>query len=74
MSSSGAVATASPHKPYVTPYSEEVLDLPLVFEWVAGAPRLTYRDATATAPFRAVQFRERYTPDRSQGHDQPVPT
>ncbi|WP_440100003.1 hypothetical protein [Streptosporangium sp. H16] len=32
-------------KPYVTPYAEENLDLPLAFEWQAGAPRLTYRDA-----------------------------
>ncbi|MEU3168952.1 hypothetical protein [Streptosporangium sp. NPDC006930] len=32
-------------KPYVTPYAEENLGLPLAFEWADGAPRLTYRDA-----------------------------
>ncbi|WP_371784984.1 hypothetical protein [Streptosporangium subroseum] len=33
------------HKPYVTPYAEETLDLPLAFERAAGSLQLTYRDA-----------------------------
>ncbi|WP_433382845.1 hypothetical protein [Streptosporangium sp. CA-115845] len=45
MSNPGAVAAASPSKPYLTPYSAEVIDLPLVFERVAGVPWLTYTDA-----------------------------
>ncbi|MER6826901.1 hypothetical protein ABT352_13030 [Streptosporangium sp. NPDC000563] len=40
----GAVATQF-RKPYVTPYEEESLDLPLAFECADGLPRLTYRDA-----------------------------
>lgn len=32
-------------KPYVTPYEEENLALPLAFERSAGSTRLTYRDA-----------------------------
>jgi hypothetical protein len=32
-------------KPYITPYAEENLDLPLAFEWAAGSRQLTYRDA-----------------------------
>ncbi|MFF5108505.1 hypothetical protein [Streptosporangium sp. NPDC000509] len=36
---------ALPRKPYITPYEEESLDLPLAFEWADGLPRLTYRDA-----------------------------
>lgn len=39
-----AVATQL-HKPYVTPYAEETLDLPLAFERAAGSLQLTYRDA-----------------------------
>lgn len=44
MSNPGAVAAESPSKPYLTPYSVEVIDLPLIFERVAGVPWLTYRD------------------------------
>ncbi|WP_433253195.1 hypothetical protein ACQPYK_09385 [Streptosporangium sp. CA-135522] len=40
-----AMTRTALHKPYVTPYAEETLDLPLAFEWAAGEPRLTYRDA-----------------------------
>ncbi|MBB2914838.1 hypothetical protein FHS43_006150 [Streptosporangium becharense] len=42
----GAVVTASPRKPYVTPYAEEVASLPLIFERQGGVPRLAYTDAT----------------------------
>ncbi|MER5646589.1 hypothetical protein [Streptosporangium sp. NPDC002524] len=40
-----ATGTTLHGKPYVTPYAEESLDLPLAFEWAAEGPRLTYRDA-----------------------------
>ncbi|WP_433366884.1 hypothetical protein [Streptosporangium sp. CA-115845] len=40
----GAAATRL-RKPYITPYAEETLDLPLTFEWADGVHRLTYRDA-----------------------------
>jgi len=40
-----AAVTTQLRKPYVTPYEEETLDLPLAFEWADGRPRLTYRDA-----------------------------
>ncbi|MER7130114.1 hypothetical protein [Streptosporangium saharense] len=36
---------AALHEPYITPYAEERVELPLTFEHVAGAERLTYRDA-----------------------------
>jgi hypothetical protein len=32
--------------PYITPYAEQVRDLPLTFEPTPEGPRLTYRDAT----------------------------
>lgn len=38
------LARTNLRKPYITPYEEESVDLPLTFEWVAGTPQLTYRD------------------------------
>lgn len=46
MSAPETVVASPLRKPYVTPYSAEVLGLPLVFERVAGVPLLTYLDAT----------------------------
>lgn len=40
-----AAAVVGLTKPYITPYAEETLDLPLSFEWADGVHRLTYRDA-----------------------------
>src|SRR5690349_3170732 len=40
----GAAATQL-RKPYVTPYEEENLDLPLTFKWADGVFQLSYRDA-----------------------------
>ncbi|MEU8038109.1 hypothetical protein [Streptosporangium sp. NPDC049078] len=45
MTGLAAAGTALREKPYLTPYAEESLDLPLAFEWGDGVPRLTYRDA-----------------------------
>lgn len=40
-----AAAGVALRKPYVTPYAEESVDLPVTFEMAAGVPRLTYPDA-----------------------------